>query len=68
MNPRVEYHERRLHSFNGYAMAVIGLLLLGYGILRFVAIAEDGPSLGGALIALLLVLLGPFTWAGIYML
>jgi regulator of protease activity HflC (stomatin/prohibitin superfamily) len=68
MNPGVEYHERPLRSFNGYAMAVFGLLLVGFGIGRFVAIAEAGPSVGGALLALLLVLLGPFTWAGIYML
>jgi regulator of protease activity HflC (stomatin/prohibitin superfamily) len=68
MNPRVEYHERRLSSFNGYAMAALGLLLLGLGIERFLAMGDAGPGLGQALLAFLLLALGPITWAGIYML
>jgi regulator of protease activity HflC (stomatin/prohibitin superfamily) len=68
MNPRVEYRERRLSSFNGYAMLAVGLLLLALGIQRLVATVDTGGGLGGAALALLLVIAGPFIWAGVYML
>ena len=68
--PRMEYSERRLTSMNGYAMTVIGIVLVLVALWRFVAIRDDmDPAtilLSHVLPGALCVLCAVACFAGLY--
>jgi len=64
--PRTVHEERAYRSANGYAMVVLGLLLIGGGVYQLVPRGFAGVA--GLVVALALVGAGIFVLVGLYML
>ena len=67
---RIEYSERQLTSMNGYAMALLGLLVLAFAVWRFATIDESMAftevMLGHVLAGALAIVATALAWAGLY--